>query len=60
MVQEKMQAMRREFETISMKRNEKVDEYSNYFVHVVTSMRDLGESHDEYSIVSRLHMSFAK
>ena len=31
MVQAKVQAMKREFNMISMKRNEKVDDYSNQF-----------------------------
>ena len=53
MVQEKVQALKREFETISMKRNEKVDVYSNHFSRIVTNLRDLGESLDEYGIVSR-------
>ena len=30
-VQAKVQALKREFETISMKRNEKIDDYSNRF-----------------------------
>ena len=31
MVQEKVQALKREFEIISMKRKEKIDDYSNFF-----------------------------
>ena len=54
MVQEKVEALKREFETILMKRNEKVDDYSNQFVQVVTSLLDLGENLDEYGIVSRI------
>ena len=53
-VQAKLQALKREFETISMKRNEKIDDYSNHFARIVTNLRDLGESLDEYGIVSRL------
>ena len=42
-VQEKVQALKREFETISMKRNEKIDDYSNRFARIVTNLRDLGK-----------------
>ena len=41
-VQAKVQALKREFETISMKRNEQVDDYSNCFAQIVTNLRDLG------------------
>ena len=52
-VQEKVQALTREFETISMKRNENIDDYSNRFDRIVTNLRDLGECLDEYGVVSR-------
>ena len=42
-VQAKVQALKREFETISMKRNEKIDDYSNRFARIVTHLRDLGK-----------------
>ena len=43
-----------EFETISIKRNEKIDDYSNRFERIFKNLRDLGESLDEYGVVSRL------
>ena len=59
-VQAKVQALKREFETISMKRNEKIDDYSNRFSRIVINLKDLGESLDEYSIFSRLLRSVPK
>ena len=59
-VQAKVQALKREFEKISMKRNEKIDDYSNWFSQIVTNLRDLGESLDEYGAVSRLLRSVPK
>ena len=53
-VQAKVEALKREFETILMKRNEKEDDYSNQFVQIATSLRDLGENLDEYGIFSRV------
>ena len=55
-----VQALKREFETISMKRNEKVDDYSNRFARVVTSLRNLGKNLDKYGAFSRLLRSVAK
>ena len=60
MVRENVQALKREFETISMKRNEKVDEQPNYFARVVSSLRNLGESLDEHGAISRLLRSVPK
>ena len=59
-VQAKVQALKREFETISMKRNEKIYDYSNHFAQIVTNLRDLGESLDEYGVVSSFQRSFPK
>ena len=42
-VQAKVQAFKREFEKISMKRNEKIDDYSNSFARIVINLRDLGK-----------------
>ena len=39
-VQAKVQALKREFGIISMKRNEKVDDYSNFFAQVFTNLSD--------------------
>ena len=55
-----MQALKREFETIFMKRNAKVDDYSNCFAQIVTNLRDLGETIDEYGAISRLIRSVPK
>ena len=59
-VQAKVKDLKREFEKISMKRNEKIDDYSNRFARIVTNLRDLGESLDEYGAVSRLLMYVPK
>ena len=37
-VQEKVQALKREFEIISMNRNEKIDDYSNCLARIVTNL----------------------
>ena len=42
------------------KRNEKIDDYSNRFARIVTNLRDLGESLNEYGAVSRLFRSVPK
>ena len=55
-----VQELKREFEIISMKRNEKIDDYSNRFARIVTNLRDMGESLDEYGAVSRLLRSVPK
>ena len=39
MVQAEVQALKREFEKICMKRNEKVDDYSNRFARIVKGLR---------------------
>ena len=59
-VQAKMQALKRECEIISMKKNENIDDYSNRFARIVTNLRDLGEILDEYGAVSRLLRSVPK
>ena len=59
-VQEKMHDLKREFETISMKRNEKIENYSNHFARIVTHLRDLGKIANEYGVFSRLLRSFLK
>ena len=59
-VRENLQDLKREFETISMKRNEKVDEHSNCFARVVTCLGNLGESLDEHGAISRLLRSVPK
>ena len=42
MVQAKVQALKREIEKTSMKRNEKVDDYSNHFARIFTNLLNLG------------------
>ena len=37
-----------------------MDDYLNHFARIVTNLRDLGESRDEYSVVSRLLKSAHK
>ena len=59
-VQAKVQALKKEFETISMKRYEKIDDYSKCFARIVVNLRDLGESLNEYGVVSRLLRSVPK
>ena len=59
-VEAKVEALKREFETISMKRNETVDEYLNRFDRIITNLRDLEETLDEYGDVSRLLRSVPK
>ena len=59
-VQVKVQALKREFEKISTKRNEKVDEYLNHFACIFTNLKNLGESLDEYDDVWRLLRSVPK
>ena len=53
-VQEKGASFEKGIETISMKRNEKIHDYLNGFAQIVTNFIDLGESLDEYGVVSRL------
>ena len=60
MVKAKVQVLKREFETISIKRNENVDDYSNRFASVFTNLRDSGENLDEYGAISRLLRSVPK
>ena len=37
-----------------MKRNEKIYDLSNHFAQIVTNLRDLGESLNEYGVISML------
>ena len=60
MRQWKVQALKTEFETLSMKRNEKVDDYSTPFVHVSFNLRDLGEKLDDCEVVLKLLRSVPK
>ena len=48
LVQAKVQALKRKFNIIFTKRNEKVDDYSNRVARIVTNLRELGESLSEY------------
>ena len=59
-VEAKVEALKREFETISMNKNGIVDEYSNRFALIVTNLRDLEETLDEYGDVSGLLRSVPK
>ena len=60
MVWSKVQALMREFEILSMKNNEKVEDYSSRFVCNIYNLRDLGENLDDSEVVSRLSRSIPK
>ena len=46
--------MRREFENLSMRKDEKVSDYSLRFTKVISKIRDLGENLEEKDVVSKL------
>ena len=52
--------MKNEFEMISAKKTEKVDDFSNLFAHVVTNLRNSGENPDKYDAILRLLWSIPK
>ena len=53
-VQSRIQFLRREFENLSMRKDEKVSEYSLRFTKVLSELRDLGENLEEKDVVSKL------
>ena len=53
-IQSRIQFLRREFENLSMRMDEKVGEYSLRFRKVISELRDLGENLDEKDDVSKL------
>ena len=53
-VQSRIQFLRREFENLSMRKDEKVSEYSLRFTKVLYELRDLGENLEEKDVVSKL------
>ena len=54
MIQSRIQFLRREFKNLSMRKDEKVSEYSLRFMKVLFELRDLGENLDEKDVVSKL------
>ena len=50
----------KEIENLSMKKNEKVGEYSSRFVRDVYELRDLGKKLEDRETVPKLHRSAPK
>ena len=53
-IQSRIQFLRRELENLSMRKEEKVSDYSLRFTKVISELRDLGEKLDEKDVVSKL------
>ena len=53
-IQSRIQFLRREFENLSMRMDEKVSKYSLRFTKVLSKLRDLGENLEEKDVVSKL------
>ena len=53
-IQSRIQFLRREFENLSMRKDEKVSEYNLIFTKVLSKHRDLGENLEEKDDVSKL------
>ena len=53
-VQSKIQSLRREFENLAMKKDEKVSEFSSRFTKIISELRDLGERLEEKEAVAKL------
>ena len=53
-VQSKIQSLRREFENLVMKKDEKVSDFSSRFTKIVSELRDLGERLEEKEAVAKL------
>ena len=56
-VQSRIQFLMREFKNLSMRKDEKVSEYSLRFTKVLSELRDLGENLEEKDVVSKLMRS---
>ena len=54
MIQSRIQFLRREFENLSMRKDEKVSDYSLRFTKVISELRDLGENLEEKDVVTKL------
>ncbi|XP_078437675.1 uncharacterized protein LOC144708301 [Wolffia australiana] len=59
-VESTIQALRRKFEILSMKKGEKVSDYASRFVGIITKLRDLGEVLEDREAVSKLLRSVPK
>ena len=53
-VQSKIQSLRREFENLAMKKDEKVSDFSSRFTKIISELRDLGERLVEKEVVAKL------
>ena len=53
-VQSKIQSLRREFENLAMKKDEKVSDFSSRFTKIISKLRDLGERLEEKEAVAKL------
>ena len=53
-IQSRIQFLRREFENLSMRKDEKVSDYSLRFTKVISELRDLGENLDEKDTICKL------
>ena len=53
-VQSKIQSLRREFENLAMKKDEKVSDFSSRFIKIISKLRDLGERLEEKEVVAKL------
>ena len=53
-IQSRIQFLRREFENLSMRKDEKVSDFSLRFTKVISDLRDLGENLEEKDVVAKL------
>ena len=53
-VQSKIQSLRREFENLAMKKDEKVSDFLSRFTKIISELRDLGERLEEKEAVVKL------
>ena len=53
-IQSRIQFLRREFENLSMRKEEKVSDYSLRFTKVISELRDLGENLEEKDVIAKL------
>ena len=56
-VQSKIQSLRREFENLAMKKDEKVSDFLSRFTNIISKLRDLGERLEEKEAVAKLLQS---
>ena len=53
-IKSRIQFLRRDFENLSMRKDEKVSYYSLRFTKVISELRDLGENLEEKDVVAKL------